>query len=294
MEHAFLLMWVIIGSIAGTGSGADKCSDPPSIEFAEFTTEKYMVSSTAQYTCKFDYRKRSGSSGVIACKNISGLVQWEYDNKFECIHISNLSSFSSLPERTRSSRPETSQAVKQLAPKGFCGLPRPVQHANIIAYLYPVGQKLQYNCLRGYDARPPTSAITTCEITTKWTTLHLRCTNDSTADPTHIIPTTHPAAGVANLSHFPPTKFPVTVTTKPFHLTCRMAVITAVTISVVLLSVFISAGWIFAKYVHRYRTRKRSFVEDANIKMANWTTSSPTAPARQEVGSEEEGLSRRP
>ncbi|XP_019365160.1 PREDICTED: uncharacterized protein LOC109292241 isoform X2 [Gavialis gangeticus] len=291
MERAFLLMWVIIGSIAGTGSGADKCSSPPSIEFAEFTTEKYMVSSTARYACEPDYRKRSGSSGIIACKNISGLVQWDYDTNFECIHISNLSSFSRLPERTRSSRPVTSQTVKQLASKGFCGLPRPVQHAHLTAYLYPVGQKLQYSCLRGNDARPPTSAITTCESTAKWTTLHLQCTNDSTAEPTHITPTMHPVAGVVDLSHFPPMTFPVTVTTKPFHLTCRTAVITAVTIPVVLLSVFIFAGWIFAKYVYCYRTKKRSFVEDANIKMANWTTSSPTAPARKEVGSEEEGQS---
>ncbi|XP_019399305.1 PREDICTED: uncharacterized protein LOC109315828 isoform X2 [Crocodylus porosus] len=275
MECAFLLMWVIIGSIAGTGSGAGKCSSPPRIEFAEFTTEKYMVSTTARYTCEGDYKKKSGSSALIACKNISGLVQWAYDTSFECIHTSNLSSFSRLPERPRSSRPETSQAVKQLASKAFCGLPRPVQHARVTADSYPVGQKLQYSCLRGYDARPPTSAITTCESTTNWTTLHLRCTNDSTAEPTHIMPTTHPAAGVADLSHFPPMTFPGT----------------AVTIPVVLLSAFIFAGWIFAKYVYCYRTRKRSFVEDANIKMGNWTTSSPTAPPRKEVGSEEEGQS---
>ncbi|EMP38820.1 hypothetical protein UY3_03944 [Chelonia mydas] len=47
---------------------------------------------------------------------------------------------------------------------------------------YAVGQELHYKCLRGYDARPPTSDISTCKEESGkifWTKLNLLCTNDS-------------------------------------------------------------------------------------------------------------------
>uniref|UniRef100_A0A452HJS2 Interleukin-2 receptor subunit alpha n=1 Tax=Gopherus agassizii TaxID=38772 RepID=A0A452HJS2_9SAUR len=111
---------------------------------------------------------------------------------------------------------------------GYCGIPSPVEHTTPRVTEYAVGQELHYKCLHGYDARPPTSDISTCKEEhgkTFWTRLSLLCTNDSKSGEEMTQPI--PITDTSEPSHVPSVMFPVTVA-----------------VSTVFPIIFIILGWI--------------------------------------------------
>ncbi|XP_050792950.1 interleukin-2 receptor subunit alpha isoform X3 [Gopherus flavomarginatus] len=170
-----------------------------------------MVGSKVRYKCEAGYRRILGESNFIVCINDTGLIHWTTKASV-CERDSRATSQQS--ER----KPENPVTIVPSDTAGYCGIPSPVEHTTPRVTEYAVGQELHYKCLHGYDARPPTSDISTCKEErgkTFWTRLSLLCTNDSksgeemtqpipitdTLEPSHVSSVTFPVTGIPGSAH---------------------------------------------------------------------------------------------
>ncbi|KAH1186809.1 hypothetical protein KIL84_019558 [Mauremys mutica] len=156
---------------------------------------------------------------------------------------------SSATSQPSERKPEYPVTIVPSDTAGYCGIPSPVEHTTPRLTEYAVGQKLHYKCLRGYDARPPTSDISTCKEEhgkTNWTRPSLLCTNDSKSEEEMTQP------------------IPITVA-----------------VSTVFPIIFIILGWIIVSKLWR----RRSLTEDVKIEK---TKSILITAASVEMESEEE------
>ncbi|XP_039372414.1 interleukin-2 receptor subunit alpha isoform X4 [Mauremys reevesii] len=204
MELIFLFLWGLLRSGEADGHGNGKCSTPHYIEFAEITIDRVMVGSKVRYMCEAGYRRIIGKSNLIVCTNDTGLIHWTTKASV-CEQDSRATSQPS--ER----KPEYPVTIVPSDTAGYCGIPSPVEHTTPRVTEYAVGQELHYKCLRGYDARPPTSDISTCKEEhgkTFWTRPSLLCTNDSKSEEEMTRPI--PITDTSELFHVPSLMFPVT------------------------------------------------------------------------------------
>ncbi|XP_034608315.1 interleukin-2 receptor subunit alpha [Trachemys scripta elegans] len=258
MELVFLFLWGLLRSGAATGHGTGKCSAPHYIEFAEITIDRIMVGSKVRYKCEAGYRRILGESNFIVCINDTGLIHWTTKASV-CEPDSGATSQQS--ER----KPENPVTIVPSDTAGYCGIPSPMEHATPTVTHYAVGQELHYKCLSGYNARPPTSDISTCKKErgkTFWTRLSLLCTNDSKSGEEMTQPI--PITDTSELFHVPSVMFPVTVA-----------------VSAVFPIIFIILGWIIVPKLWR----RRSLTEDVKIEK---TKSILITAARVEMENEEE------
>ncbi|KAM7178558.1 interleukin-2 receptor subunit alpha isoform 2-T5 [Macrochelys suwanniensis] len=263
MELVFLLLWGMLRSGEATGHGNGKCFAPHYIEFAEITIDRVMVGSKGRYMCEDGYQRKAGESNLIVCNNDTGLIHWTTKNT-GCTWDSGVTSQQSKGKQ-QSSAPKNPVTIVPSDTAGYCGIPSPVEHATPRVTHYAVGQELHYKCLSGYDARPPTSAISTCKEEHGkifWTKLSLRCTNDSKSGEEMTQPI--PITDTSEPSHVPPVMFPVTVA-----------------VSTVFSIIFIILGWIIIPKLWR----RRSFTEEVKIEK---TKSILITAARVEMESEAE------
>ncbi|NXY14198.1 IL2RA protein, partial [Atrichornis clamosus] len=167
------------------------CPALPTTEFADVSAEMYPPQTKLYYECDSGYDREGGMYAGIQCKSEAQGASWKYSG-FKCIDEKTLLSmaltmeldFTQKPERKpRSSAPRKPEDLAEFNHKAFCGPPKAVPHASLsLPQQYYVGQVLHFKCQRGYDKRPPTSGIITCkEVNGKiiWTSLDVRCTNDS-------------------------------------------------------------------------------------------------------------------
>ncbi|XP_027674767.2 interleukin-2 receptor subunit alpha isoform X1 [Chelonia mydas] len=280
MELIFLLLWAMLRSGEATGHGNGKCPVPHYIEFAEITIDRVMLGSKGRYKCEDGYKRTIGESNLIVCINDTGLIHWTTKTSV-CTRVSMATSQQS-ERKPQSSAPENPVTIVPSDTAGYCGIPSPVEHATPTMTHYAVGQELHYKCLRGYDARPPTSDISTCKEESGkifWTKLNLLCTNDSksgeemtqpipitdTSEPSHVPPVMlHVCTATSELSHVPSVMLPVTVA-----------------VSTVFPIIFILLGWIIIPKLWR----RRSFTEEVKTEK---TKSILITAARVEMESEVE------
>uniref|UniRef100_A0A452HJU2 Interleukin-2 receptor subunit alpha n=1 Tax=Gopherus agassizii TaxID=38772 RepID=A0A452HJU2_9SAUR len=148
------MRWQNLGTMHGKRGGIQTC-DPP---FAVME-----LNNKVRYKCEAGYRRIPGESNFIVCINDTGLIHW--------------TTKASVCERNR-----TNPQLNPARSKHIFYMHSPVEHTTPRVTEYAVGQELHYKCLHGYDARPPTSDISTCKEEhgkTFWTRLSLLCTNDS-------------------------------------------------------------------------------------------------------------------
>uniref|UniRef100_A0A8C3TBK3 Interleukin-2 receptor subunit alpha n=1 Tax=Chelydra serpentina TaxID=8475 RepID=A0A8C3TBK3_CHESE len=165
------------------------------------SNETNRVPYKGRYMCEDGYQRKAGESNLILCNNDTGLIHWTTKNT-GCTWDSGVTSQQSKG-KPQSSAPKNPPLANCLPPSdfiGYCGIPSPVEHATPRVTHYAVGQELHYKCLSGYDARPPTSAISTCKEERGkifWTRLSLWCTNDSKSgeEMTQPIPITGTTGG---------------------------------------------------------------------------------------------------
>nr|XP_032634010.1 interleukin-2 receptor subunit alpha isoform X2 [Chelonoidis abingdonii] len=134
-----------------------------------------MVGSKVRYKCEAGYTRIPGESNFIVCSNDTGLIHWTTKASV-CERDSR-----AISQRSKR-KPENPVTIVPSDTAGYCGIPSPVEHTTPTVTEYAVGQELHYKCLRGYDARTPTSDISTCKEEHGkpfWTRLSLLCTNDS-------------------------------------------------------------------------------------------------------------------
>uniref|UniRef100_A0A674J0X9 Interleukin-2 receptor subunit alpha n=1 Tax=Terrapene triunguis TaxID=2587831 RepID=A0A674J0X9_9SAUR len=163
------MRWQNLGTMHGKGGGIQTCNPPFAV---------MELIDKVRYKCEAGYRRIPGESNFIVCTNDTGLIHW--------------TTKASVCERKvgrdlrRSSSPTPCSKQDQSPTKScYCGIPSPVEHATPRVTHYAVGQELHYKCLSGYNARPPTSDISTCKEErgkTFWTRLSLLCTNDSKSE----------------------------------------------------------------------------------------------------------------
>ncbi|TFK09402.1 putative hydrolase RBBP9 [Platysternon megacephalum] len=275
MELIFLFLWGLLRSGEATGHGNGKCPAPHYIEFAEITIERVTVGSKVRYKCEAGYRRIIGESNFIVCINDTGLIHWTTKAS---VCERDPTATSQQSER----KPENPVTIVPSNTAGYCGIPSPVEHATPKVTEYVVGQELHYKCLSGYDARPPTSDISTCKKERGkifWTRLRLLCTNDSKSgeEMTQLIPITD----TSEPSHVPSVMFPVcTDTSELFHVPSVMFPVT-VAVFTVFPIIFIVLGWIIVPKLWR----RRRLTEDVKIEK---TKSILITAARVEMESEEE------
>ncbi|XP_074919947.1 interleukin-2 receptor subunit alpha isoform X2 [Chelonoidis abingdonii] len=217
-----------------------------------------MVGSKVRYKCEAGYTRIPGESNFIVCSNDTGLIHWTTKASV-CERDSR-----AISQRSKR-KPENPVTIVPSDTAGYCGIPSPVEHTTPTVTEYAVGQELHYKCLRGYDARTPTSDISTCKEEHGkpfWTRLSLLCTNDSESGEEMTPPI--PITDTSELSHVPSVMFPVTVA-----------------VSTVFPIIFIILGWIIVSKLWR----QRSLTEDIKIEK---TKSIPVTAARVEMESEEE------
>lgn len=184
MELKRLLMWLLLGSIMGTG--ADKCPRLSTTEFADVAAETYPLKTKLRYECDSGYRRRSGNTLTIRCQNVSGTASWVHD-ELVCIdekflfsrnHTAKLNPTQQPARQTQSPAPP-----KQANNSSFCGMPQTVPHASLSVHqIYSVGQVLHFKCPTGYNKQLPTTGTITCKNVDgriKWTPVDRPCTNDS-------------------------------------------------------------------------------------------------------------------
>lgn len=157
-----------------------ECPDPHKIEFAKYSADQYMVGTTAVYECKTGYKRKRGASSRIKCQNRIGYAQWQTELDM-CIVYPPLPSQQPATQKWKvtSSSP---QATTQRVMKDFCGAPISPKYATHVSMKYYMGQKLNYMCNDGYQARLPISEVSTCMNLSGrlvWSTLTLSCKNDS-------------------------------------------------------------------------------------------------------------------
>ncbi|XP_037745289.1 interleukin-2 receptor subunit alpha isoform X2 [Chelonia mydas] len=264
MELIFLLLWAMLRSGEATGHGNGKCPVPHYIEFAEITIDRVMLGSKGRYKCEDGYKRTIGESNLIVCINDTGLIHWTTKTSV-CTRVSMATSQQS-ERKPQSSAPENPVTIVPSDTAGYCGIPSPVEHATPTMTHYAVGQELHYKCLRGYDARPPTSDISTCKEESGkifWTKLNLLCTNDSKSGEEMTQP------------------IPITDTSEPSHVPPVMLHVCTVAVSTVFPIIFILLGWIIIPKLWR----RRSFTEEVKTEK---TKSILITAARVEMESEVE------
>ncbi|NXR06960.1 IL2RA protein, partial [Semnornis frantzii] len=164
------------------------CPALPVTEFADVTAKAYQLETRLYYDCDTGYRRRSGQSSVIRCRNLKQGASWDYKG-FECIGKLLFSFFYTC--RDVSITKKKKKKVKLICfnwvlpfdPTDLCGPPRTIPHASLRPQRkYYVGQVVHFKCQSGYDKRPPTSGTRTCKKENAkiiWTHLDMRCTNGS-------------------------------------------------------------------------------------------------------------------
>ncbi|XP_010193439.1 PREDICTED: interleukin-2 receptor subunit alpha-like, partial [Mesitornis unicolor] len=198
-----------------------ECPPLPTIEFADVTAERYPLGTRLYYECVSGYKRRSGQYLGIRCQNTQqktsgdykGLASWDY-KEFECVEekillstapLMELNSTQKLERNTQSPMSQKRENLSESNQKDFCGPPRTVPHASLsLNRRYYVGQVLYFKCQSGYDKRPPTSGTRSCKKVNgkiRWTSLRMRCANDSSYSDEWLPQTTEPGMMVALVSH---------------------------------------------------------------------------------------------
>ncbi|XP_053112736.1 interleukin-2 receptor subunit alpha-like isoform X2 [Hemicordylus capensis] len=184
LRFGLLLVWGIFQSIQ-TGEGG--CPNPDPVEFAKIFVKEYVVGTVVNYKCEPGYKRRAGTVDQLRCINKTDKVQWSPELKdfLQCIvYPMKVGSPSEQPATKKlEGISHGPQATAQPVMKGFCDVPKTPEHATVTNTKYQVGQKVWYQCLDGYQAQPPISAILTCQNSRGnvfWSGLTLRCRNDST------------------------------------------------------------------------------------------------------------------
>lgn len=194
MELKWLLMWLLFGFI--TGSKSERCPHLPMPEFADVTAENYPLQTKLYYDCDPGYDREGGVYPGIQCQRRQQGAVWTYGG-FKCFDKKKLSSAAPKMELELTQKPEREpgspapQKQEESKQKDFCGPPKTIPHASIrLSQWYYVGQVLHFKCQPGYVKRPPTFGNRTCmEVDGKivWTSLDMRCTNDSNQWPPQTI-----------------------------------------------------------------------------------------------------------
>ncbi|XP_015278273.1 PREDICTED: interleukin-2 receptor subunit alpha-like isoform X2 [Gekko japonicus] len=176
-----VLMWRTFQSTEGA---RDRCPSPLAVDFAEFFAESYQVGTQVKYKCDQGYKRPSGQGWTIKCNpDRDGFGRW---SSVTCVVDPSLSLRPSTQPVTRvgeeSGRTDGPLTTAQPFMKGFCRVLKSPKHVKAVSTTYAVGQELQYRCMDGYQARSPISEKSTCQSSngkTVWSTIHLRCTNDT-------------------------------------------------------------------------------------------------------------------
>uniref|UniRef100_A0A8C0IL98 Interleukin-2 receptor subunit alpha n=1 Tax=Chelonoidis abingdonii TaxID=106734 RepID=A0A8C0IL98_CHEAB len=152
------MRWQNLGTMHGKRGGIRTCNPPFAV---------MELINKVRYKCEAGYTRIPGESNFIVCSNDTGLIHWTTKASVCELH---------------KKRKHLANCLIPLDFTGYCGIPSPVEHTTPTVTEYAVGQELHYKCLRGYDARTPTSDISTCKEEHGkpfWTRLSLLCTNDS-------------------------------------------------------------------------------------------------------------------
>ncbi|XP_054844788.1 interleukin-15 receptor subunit alpha isoform X2 [Eublepharis macularius] len=201
-----ILIWRIFRSIEG--AAGDKCPPPPTVEFAKSFAKSYKVGTIVKYECVEGYKRKSGEARNIQCRlNEKGFAQW---TTAACTVDPTLRL---PPEPEQLTRTEDGSGSLDSPPttlqphrKDFCGVIKVPKHSRALWANYTVGQQLQYQCMDGYQARPPISKMSTCQYsggTIVWSKLSPWCTNDTTSfveDTTSVKEVITPERGTSNVS----------------------------------------------------------------------------------------------
>ncbi|NXE23709.1 IL2RA protein, partial [Ardeotis kori] len=166
------------------------CPPLPTIKFADVIAETYPLETKLYYECDSGYTRKSGQYLGIQCQNIQCVASWVYKD-FQC--IGNLVyptclyfvriQITLFQEQKQQVESISFKCVLPCDPTDFCGPPKTFPHASLRQKKqYTVGQVLHFKCQSGYDKGPLTSGTCTCKkVNGKiiWTSLNVRCTNDS-------------------------------------------------------------------------------------------------------------------